>query len=75
MSGRDAVDVLAVMKTAVKDYEEDSYFRLATQMNEATEAVAKLIEAAHASLAHDTVFDNDHEERLRAALARCGGAK
>ncbi|WP_440984943.1 hypothetical protein ACQHIH_16155 [Xanthomonas sontii] len=74
MTAPGAVDVMEVMDREVARAGGESYLD-GRDLIEARAAVAELIEAAHATLTHDPVFDTHHEERLRAALARIGGSQ
>ena len=79
------LDVLSVMQDGVADYTESGHEGLASDMTEAHNAVAELIEAARAL--QDAMDENDSnkfdigpatrflaaDKRHRAALARCNG--
>lgn len=74
------VDVLAVMDRAFKDacasVTTEGYL-LTRDIPEARAAVSELVSAAHAVERLATRHDGDDRmfNRLRAAIARCGGAK
>ena len=81
------LDVLSVMQDGIADYTESGHEGLASDMTEAHNAVAELIEAARAL--QDAMDENDSnkfdigpatrflaaDKRHRAALARCTGAQ
>lgn len=64
------VDVLSVLLTASENADDYVGQRAAMTLREVREAVAELIEAAHLMLNDESW---DAEQRLAAALARCGG--
>lgn len=81
------LDVLSVMQDGIADYTESGHEGLASDMTEAHNAVAELIEASRAL--QDAMDENDSnkfdigpatrflaaDKRHRAALARCTGAQ
>ena len=81
------LDVLSVMQDGIADYTESGHEGLASDMTEAHNAVAELIEAARAL--QDAMDENDSnkfdigpatrflaaDKCHRAALARCTGAQ
>ena len=81
------LDVLSVMQDGIADYTESGHEGLASDMTEAHNAVAELIEASRAL--QDAMDENetnkfdigpatrflDADKRHRAALARCTGAQ
>ena len=64
------VDVLAVLRRVSRHVPNEDF----VEFDDALHSVAELIEAAHASLHWESGDGRPERQRLRAALARVGGA-
>ena len=68
------MDVLAVLDECIQSQNDALANWSHESLHEARAAVAELIEAAGRMLSRDSTYDDDDEARLRAAVARSGGA-